>query len=289
MTARIYTYENGNLPNLTGANVGDLIIALKSALITGYAGTPGAGWKLVYESAPNSSDTTYRIVVQSQAPDSEQRYFEIEDVSSVKGTIKVWSNWITSTQAGQNLLMQSLINKSQWGLGFEIAADDKFVHYTVNSGYHAFGDADVFDTAQDKTIVFNMQSTTASDGAAAIASTNNPNRTRFIDAHGNEYVCRSFCREVFGYSAAISRPQTEQYNGGDRADFVSGILTHVRKTELLKIVGGYYESYAFLPMFVYTDNPRTMTGQIVPIDGVAKKIGFLGNRASYHLNFAVDV
>lgn len=289
MTARIYTYKNGNLPNLQGANVGDLIIALKAALITGYAGTPSAGWQLVYESAANSLDSTYRIVVQSQAIDSEQRYFEIEDISSIKGTIKVWGNWVTGTQTGQNLLMQALINKSQWGSEFEIAADDKFVNYTVNAGYHCFGDADMFDTTQDNTVIFNMQSTTASDSAAAIASTSNPNRTRFIDTQGNEYVCRSFCKDLVGYSSSIAYSSTEVYNGGDRANFVSGIETPIRKTELLKVVGNQYLPCGYVPMFLYTDNPRTMVDKTVSIDGVPKKIVFLGNRSSYHLNFAVDV
>jgi hypothetical protein len=291
MTARKYADYDKTLP-VYNRVLGDMISALKAALITGYNGTPSVDWELVYESQSNPSDTTKRIAVRSKSVNSEQKIFEITDISRTEGSIKCWDNW--SGSAGVNLLMQAKINKNNsWG-SMEIVADEKFVHLVVNACYHGFGDVDVFDTSQNKTVILDRRSTSYIDTDNAIASSVNESRNKFIDRNGNQYICRSFCKEQIGYGARINwndPPVYDIYNGGDRGNLTTNILTPVRKTELLKVVSSAnrYDCYGYLPMFVYSDNPITMHNRTVEIDGKTKYLRNINILGGALILFAVDV
>lgn len=293
MTARYYSTENDTLPPYSKNNLGDMIVAVKAALITGYKDQQPAGWELLYESINNPGDTSKRIAVRSKSADSEQKVFEIGDISNIEGSIKCYDDWIGDT--GVNLLMQAKINKNCWGGAVEIVANESFVHLVVNAVYMCFGDMDVFDTSMQKTIIFDMQNTNSADYDHAIASTVNQGRTQFRKIDNKRLICRSFCKDQLGFGSRIywsASPSYDWYNGGDRGDLITGILTPVRKVELMQIIDmdRRYYCMGYLPMMVYTDNPRTMldVGQI-NMDGKNKRlVGIQSDGGALHL-YAVDV
>lgn len=291
MTARKYANHDGTLPPYNKNNLGDMIVGIKAALITGYQDTPSVDWEMLYESISNPSDTSKRIVVRSKAVDSERKVFEITDISDEEGSIKCWDNWLDG--AGVGLLMQAKINKfTTWGQNLEIVADEKFVHIVVNAVHNCFGDIDVFDTSQPKTLLLDRNVISDVEPQIAIASTVNTSRVQFRDVANNRFILRSFCADYLGFGAKIASanaPVYDIYNGGDRGDYISNINTPLRRVEILKIIGGYYQCYGYLPMLLYTDNPRTMTNKKSVIDGKEKILRDTLSAVSAVQVFAVDV
>lgn len=288
MTARYYSTANGTLPPYNKNNLGDMIVAVKAALIMGYKDQQPAGWEMLYESISNPSDTSKRIVVRSKAADSERKVFEMTDISNTAGSIKCWDDWQNGT--GVNLLLQVNINKNGWGDGLEIIANDKFVHLIVNAVYHGFGDVEVFDSTRPKTLLLDMKARDANAGTNAIASTTNKNKNQYLDAINNRFVCRSFNVELDGYGARIGYNPTDAdyFIGGDKYSVPSNIQTPVRKTELMQINGNYFKPFGYLPMLCYTDNPVTMQDKEVIMDGVTKKIIKAFGIGMAWMPFAVD-
>lgn len=288
MAARKYANYDNTLPTYDKNKLGDMIVGIKAALITGYKNAKPAGWELLYESIANTADTSKRIVIRSKAVDSEQKVFEITDISNTEGSIKCWDNW--QSNAGVTLLMQVKINKAGWGGDLEIVANDKFVNLVVNAVYHGFGDVDVFDSTQSSTLLFNMTSSDANAASNAIASNSLTAKNQFRDVANNRFVCRSFGREADGYSSRINYNNTDGdlFMGGDAYSKPSGILSPVRKTELLQINGNFFKPFGYLPMLCYTDNPVTMQDKKIPIDGVTKKIIKIFGIGAAWLPFAVD-
>lgn len=287
MTARKYANYDNTLPTYDKNKLGDMIVGIKAALITGYKDAKPAGWEMLYESIANTADTSKRIVVRSKAVDSERKVFEITDISNTEGSIKCWENW--QNGAGVTLLMQARINKStSWGTTLEIVADNKFVHLIVNASYHGFGDVDFFNTSQPKTLLFDMQTNDELFTNFAIASTKNPYRVQFRDVFNNRFVLRSFCQDQYGFGARVASVglEIEIYNGGDTNKTVSGNETPFRKVELLKIKGQTYECYGFLPSMLYTDNPYTMNLRQTGLKDTVSKAVI--NHANGLLSFAVD-
>lgn len=290
MTARYYSANTGNMPSVKSKILGDIIIGFKAALVTGYNQKPAAGWQMLYESAANDADNSYRIAVRSQSTASEQKVFEIIDISSTEAAINCWENW--QDNKGISLLVSAKINKNCWADDMFVIADETFVHFTVSAVYHAFGDAAPFDTSKQKTMIYAMDNTTGHDYEHVIASTRHQNRIKFKDTVGNTYICRSFANEQLGFGSRVSwenAPVYDHYMGGDRNNFESGKITSIRRTELLKPVNDWYEEYGYLPLSVYTDNPRTMMNKRVTVDGVDKDLAVLFCDGMAALLFLVDV
>ncbi len=289
MTARYYSAKNGSLPTIDSKKLGDIIVAIKAALITGYNGTQSAGWDLVYESISNNGDASHRIAVRSNAVSSEQRVFEIVDIDTNAGVINCWESWVGD--AGSKLLLSRGINKRAiYDNATDIVANESFVHMSINSAYHAFGDIDVFDTVRDKTVILGISAASSDDVYLQIASTNNPSKNKFVGVDGKNYLCRSFCKEYTAYGAMVD--DNQNYAGGDKvltSGQIIGILTSVRRTELLELDGVCYREFGFLPMSAYTDNPRTMQNQQLMIDNRVQKVVLLDAVGSWYLLCLVDV
>lgn len=276
MTIKRFASNNGTLPAYNKNNRGDMITAIKAALITGYKDKSSADWELLYESISDPSDNTSRIVVRSKDFKSEQKAFEIIDITAHLGKINCYQDW----QDGQGigLLMSANINKNiSWANNISIYADDKFVSMFVNNCYTGFGDVEVFDSVATQTVLFDCQTTGENDDDQAIGCSVNPHLTGFKTADGFKLVCRSFCKNHRGYGAAVSytgAPHHLNDAGGDTEALTTGIETPVRKTELLKLQSdnNKFTPYGYLPHMLYTDNPHTMHNKTLLIDGRNIKI-----------------
>lgn len=271
MSIKRFSSGDSTLPAYNKNNRGDMIVAVKAALITGYKDKPSADWELLYESSKNPSDTQSRIAVRSKAIDSEQKVFEIIDITAHLGKINCYADW--QGNQGINLLMSANINKNiSWANSISIYADSKFVSMFVNNCYTGFGDIDVFDSINAQTVLFDCQTTRELDDAQAIGCSINPHLTGFKTLDGFKLVCRSFCKNHRGYGAAVSytgKPHHLNDAGGDTEALITGIETPVRKTELLKLQSDNrkFIPYGYLPHMLYTDNPHTMHGKTLSIDG----------------------
>lgn len=289
MTTRLYS--GATLPGYNKNNLGDLIVCLKAALITGHGVAPSAGWAMLYESIAYPGDATMRIVVQSQAADSEQIIFEIEDISVTKATIKCWQSWSGST--GSELLMSAQINKDGYANFVKIVASDRFVHCSINAVYYGFGDVNPIISTDAQTVILARNNDLGTETAHAIASTNKPYATAFVNIAGDKLVCRSFCAEDLGYGARIGlapAPVYDLYAGGDKGNLITGKVSPVRATELLRRQpSGVCDAYAYIPSMIYTDNPQSMNGHEITVNNQRKKIVILESSSQGFASFMVDL
>lgn len=266
-----YSTNDGTLPTYNKYDLGDFLIALKATLITGYKDKSSANWELLYDSKTNTSDTSSRLVVRSKSISSEQKTFEIIDIDANSAKINCYNDW--QNDMGVELLLSAVINKNvSWANTITIYADDKFVSIFANACYYGFGDIEVFDSVNAKTVLWDCQNGNDYDNAHAIANTARPDLVGFKLIDGSKLICRSFCKNDLGYGARVYRTNAPYYDmcaGGDNESVVTGIETPVRKTELVKLSSnsnGTFVPYGYLPHMLYTDNPHTMHDKIMTID-----------------------
>ena len=271
-----FSSENGTLPVYDKNKRGDMLVALKAALITGFKDKPAVEWDLLYESLTNPSDSQSRIAIRSKSTSSEQKVFEIVDINANEAKIYCYNDWQNDT--GVDLIMSAVINKNMsWANFITIYADEKFVSLFVNACYYGFGDIDVFDTAQVQTVLWDCQNSADVDNYHAIAHTLRTDFAGFKTADNAKLVCRAFCANDLGYGARVYRTNSPYYGvcaGGDNETIVTGIETPLRKTELVKLRANSREflPYGYLPHMLYTDNPHTMHGKVVDVDHKTVKI-----------------
>lgn len=290
MTTRHYSPNKGLPAGLKATNLGDLITALKAALITGHETTPSADWELIYESAANNDDNSHRIVVRSKDLSSERRYFEIIDESAAGGKIICWEGW--QNGAGREKRTEAFINNTYSDdKTLRIAANRSFCVFETSGSVSAFGDCQPHISTNEKSVILGNKVKPASSSLSyhSISSTNT-NGYKYIRTKQVDLICRSFCKEYDGYGpriATASAPHYAIYNGGD-TEASHGGKSPVRQTELLAPRSNGYEFYGVLPIIIYTDNPVSMHNKQVTVNGKLKKVLYMRNIGTQWLPIWVD-
>ena len=303
MTTRFFSTYNGSLPKLSPDVLGDLISAIKSALITGYAGKDGAGWELVYESLNNSADTTKRIVVRSKAVDSERKYFQIEDINAEEGKITMSAAWDSVNLKPLEIHATSKLIKAPGAslnpnyAVFAIIADEKSVWIQARLTLTFFGDYRSFNSRYSKTLM-SIKSDNTLSASVIPSSLSAPNSSSIVDADGANYLLRAYSpvnSSGWGQSSSTTVPHPDTNHSWNVTpasdDFTKqreGDPLYVRPVELLyKISTGGFAVAGEIPHLVYVDGRPNNTDSVF-IDGREMIFIHLFNRATGYIYFVVD-
>ena len=254
MVARVYSVDNKSLPDsLTYTKAGDLIVMLKSALTTGYNAKPHAGWKLVYDSITNSNDTVRRAVFQSQAPSSEQRYYEIVDDVTQGQLLKMHEYWDTTNLKGYGRSV-SLYVYGNNGNRYIVIANNYFCIFQWGSKSYFLGDFTPFtvtNNTEQSIIMGQADTNNQSFSIPANNSTKFVYSRKIININNDSLVLRNEHAGFHnGWSNAISWNDASTFYGtGDNEPFIKPI-------DILRVSNNQARYYGTLPiMYFSSKNP----------------------------------
>lgn len=250
MVARVYSIENGGLPNnLSDTKAGDLIVMLKAALITGYKDKKPMGWKLVFESTP--TDSVKRLVVQSQSPNSEQRYYEIINSDVNNTTITMYESWDATQNKGGGRSV-SLYVYGSVNVTYAVIVNDYFCHFQWGGKSYWFGDIDELNPI-DKSIIMGQSSKDSTNASVAIPSNNstqNVGSRKIIDINNNALVLQNeHLGHWRGWTNAIDwQNGVTYYYGTDNS------LPILKDIFVVELVGKQARYIGTMPVMVFCNN-----------------------------------
>lgn len=254
MTSRVYSVENGGLPSsLSDLTRGDLIVMLKAALITGHNDKIAMGWRLVYDSITNQSDTVRRIVLQSQSPMSEQRYYEVVDDSDQGLRLKMHEFWDAQTLSGAGRSVSLYVHGNNSNR-YHVIANEYFCIFQWGSKSYFMGDITPLELSSNTEQSIIMGQTDLSNTSFAIPANNSVKLVgsrKLLNIDNQSLVLRNeHAGDHYGWSNAIHWDNGSVFYGLDsNAPFIKPI-------DVLQLEGKQARYCGTVPlMFFCSKNP----------------------------------